>query len=326
MRLAALSVALLALSACAPVAELPLAPVPAGPGIVIDATPLPLDRANPDRTRIGRFTYAGGLHLTSRQTARLHGLSDLKVGADGAMIAASDQSDLLRARIVLDAGGRLAGLLDARVTALKDTTGTDLYAGGAREYDSEGIAQLPNGDLLLSFEQHDRILRFPAGGGGLPVPAPAPQIAYIHNKSMEGLAADPAAGPDAYRVAIEATGETFLCRLSAGCTSGFAVDLEGLELTSIDILPDGRMAVLLRGFTVLGGNKVKLELLDRQGRRLDGLEIIRPMTVDNFEGVAAVAGRGGAVRFYLISDDNFGTFNGAPTDQRTLLLAFDWRP
>ena len=32
----------------------------------------------------------------------------------------------------------------------------------------------------------------------------------------------------------------------------------------------------------------------------------------------------GGVRFYLISDDNFGTYDGKPTDQKTLLLAYDW--
>jgi hypothetical protein len=313
------------LSACAPVAELPLAPVPAGPGIGIDAAPVPLDPTEPERMRIGRFAYAGGVHLTSRQTSRLHGLSDLKVTPDGALVAASDQSDLLRARVVLDGAGRLVGLADARLTAMRDAEGRDLYVGGQREYDSEGVAQLANGDLLLSFEQHDRILRFPAAGGP-PVAAPAPQIAYTHNKSMEGLAADPAGGPDAYRTAIEATGQTFFCRLSSGCLPGFTIDLEGLELTSLDILPDGRTAALLRGYSVVGGNRVKLKLLDRQGREIDAMTLVRPMTVDNFEGVAAVPGPRGTIRFYLISDDNFGTFNGAPTDQRTLLLAFDWRP
>ncbi|WP_257814791.1 hypothetical protein [Phenylobacterium sp. J367] len=42
--------------------------------------------------------------------------------------------------------------------------------------------------------------------------------------------------------------------------------------------------------------------------------------------MAAVPGPAGRIRFYLISDDNFGAFAGAPTDQRTLLMAFDWTP
>ena len=42
--------------------------------------------------------------------------------------------------------------------------------------------------------------------------------------------------------------------------------------------------------------------------------------MDNFEGLAALPGKAGVVRFYLISDDNFSS------SQRTLLLAFDWKP
>ena len=42
------------------------------------------------------------------------------------------------------------------------------------------------------------------------------------------------------------------------------------------------------------------------------------MTVDNIEGVAVAPRPGGVQRFYLISDDNFAS------NQRTLLMAFDW--
>jgi hypothetical protein len=44
------------------------------------------------------------------------------------------------------------------------------------------------------------------------------------------------------------------------------------------------------------------------------------LSVDNFEGLAAVPGPAGGIRFYLVSDDN------ASREQRTLLLAFDWWP
>ncbi|HXI02836.1 MAG TPA: hypothetical protein VNI57_06620 [Candidatus Saccharimonadales bacterium] len=51
-----------------------------------------------------------------------------------------------------------------------------------------------------------------------------------------------------------------------------------------------------------------------------GLDLARPLTVGNFEGIAALPGKSGRLRFYLISDDN------ASSRQRTLLLAFDWPP
>ena len=45
------------------------------------------------------------------------------------------------------------------------------------------------------------------------------------------------------------------------------------------------------------------------------------------EGIAAVSGPNGAVRLYLISDDNFDNSNTVFIGgQRTLLMAFDWTP
>jgi hypothetical protein len=53
---------------------------------------------------------------------------------------------------------------------------------------------------------------------------------------------------------------------------------------------------------------------------IDELQIMAPMTRDNFESVAVVARDGGVVRFYLLSDDNFAR------TQHTYLMAFDWKP
>ncbi len=50
------------------------------------------------------------------------------------------------------------------------------------------------------------------------------------------------------------------------------------------------------------------------------LKLANPLTVDNLEGVAAVASPNGGLRLYLISDDNFSSA------ERTLLLAFDLDP
>jgi hypothetical protein len=319
-------------------APLPDGPVPVGAAIRIDAVPVAQyengtedlcleDVPKPDvvlKHHCPRFTYAGGLHLTSRDTSRLHGLSDIKVWPDGRMLALGDQSDLLEARIVLDAGGRLVGLKDATLISLKAPDGADLYAGGQREYDSEGVARLANGDMLASFEQHDRILLFPKGGG-LPRPAPQPDIKYVDNKGMEALATAPDVAADAYRVGIEATGQTFVCRVSAACVRDRDLALDGSELVAFDNMPGGGLAYLLRSFSALRGNVVKLKVLDRAGRLVDQMEIARPLTVDNIEGVAVVPKADGGVRFYLISDDNFGFYDGRPTGQRTLLLAFDWR-
>lgn len=325
-RLAGVLGVVLALSACQPqTPPLPAAPIAAGPAVRVEALAVAMDPANPASERLGAFAYAGGLVLTSRDTSRLHGMSDLKVFPDGRFVALGDQGDLFEGRLVLDAKGRVSGVVDATLTALKGEDGRDLYAGGQREYDSEGVARLPDGSLLVSMEQHDRMLLY-ARTDSVPRTAPAPDVAFINNKGMEALAAAPEVAPDAYRVGLEAQGWIFLCRLSAACVRERDLDLEGSELVAIEPLPGGRLAYLLRSYSPLTGNVVRLRIIDRDGRKLDGMEIRRPLTVDNLEGVAATTDRDGRIRFYLISDDNFGSYSGLPTDQRTLLLAFDWAP
>lgn len=293
--------------------------------IVVDAEPLLLDAADPAHQRLGNFTYAGGLIITSKQTERLHGLSDLKVWPDGRFLAASDQSDLFEGRMALDRAGRLVGVTDARIGTFKDDKGVDLFTFGQVEMDIEGIAEFPNGDRLAVFEQHDRVLLYPKGGLP-PRPAPMPQVKFDYNNAMEALALEPRVAADAYRIGVESTGATFLCRLSTTCVADVRLDLEGLALSGLDVLPDGRIAYLLRDYDAKRGNIVRLKIADRQGKVLDGMELARPLSVDNFEGVAAVPRRDGSVRFYLLVDDNFGYYSGKPTGQKTLLMAFDWRP
>lgn len=281
--------------------------------------------ADPADERVGAFAYAGGLVLTSRDTSRLHGLSDLKVFPDGRFMALGDQADFLEGRLVLDPAGRLVGVADATLAPLKGENGADLYSGGQREFDSEGVARLPNGALVVSMEQNDRVLVF-ASPAATPRRGPAPDVKFTFNKGMEALAAAPDVAPDAYRVGLEDRGWVFLCRISTSCVRERDLDLEGSELVAFQPLPGGRLAYLLRSYSPLTGNVVRLRIIDRVGRKLDGMEIARPMTVDNLEGLAATVRPDGRIRFYLVSDDNFGTYSGLPTDQRTLLLAFDWTP
>lgn len=317
-RTASFLAAIAALSACAPAnAPLPRAPVGAGAGVAIQASQVPLNPGDPAQAAIGAFRYAGGIALKSDQTARLHGLSDVRIDADGRLTAISDEGDLLRARIVLDAGGRLAGLSDARVSALPGLDGQPLP--GKLAADAEGLAVLPNGDLLVSFEQQHRIWLYPAGGAA-PRAVPSPAVDFPANGGMEALALDPAAGSDAYVAGGEESGQTFLCRLSAPCVAGPVVDKPPeFGLVAVTRLPQGRSAYLLRAFDPIRGVRVILKIMGPAGE-IDRLELGRPYTVDNFEGLAAVPGRDDGIRFYLLSDDNFQSL------QRTLMLAFDWTP
>lgn len=295
----------------------PIAPVASGP-VSIDAVPVPLNPQNPADLTIGDFRYAGGLVLSSHQTDQLHGLSDLEVTGTDRLTAVGDLGILLDARLVLDAAGWLVSLADGRLTALTGEDGKPLP--DKADADAEGLAQFANGDRLVSFERRDRIWLY-AAAGGPPRSVPRPEVAMPPNAGMEGLAVDPEAGADAYVVGAEGSGRTWTCHLlSTPCIEGPSVDKpEEYGLVAIKRLPQQRTAYLLRAFDEVHGVRVSLQIF-RAGILLGRMDLAAPMTVDNYEGLAAVSGSDGGVRFYLISDDN------GRADQRTLLLAFDWRP
>ena len=78
------------------------------------------------------------------------------------------------------------------------------------------------------------------------------------------------------------------------------------------------MAYLLRGYDEVRGSRISLQIADSS--TIARMDLAAPLTVDNYEGLGTVARPNGGFRFYLISDDN------ASSAQRTLLVAFDWRP
>jgi hypothetical protein len=305
--------------ACAPAAPRtnPDVPVPGTP-VTIAVTPVLLDPADSSKVAIGDFAYAGGLALTSAQTDLLHGLSDVVITGTDRLMAVGDEGVVLRARLVHDRADRLVGIADARVALLAGEDGKPLSSKA--DADAEGLAVLANGDYLVSFERRHRVWLYPASGAP-PRPVPSPTAAFPSNGGMEALGADPGAGTDAYVVGAEETGETWTCRLSAPvCIAGPTIDKpDEFGLVAITRLPGARTAVLLRTFDRARGNRIALQVFEAN-RVIGRLDMARPMTIDNFEGLAAVPRSDGRIRFYLLSDDNVST------TQRTLLLAFDWQP
>ena len=86
-------------------------------------------------------------------------------------------------------------------------------------------------------------------------------------------------------------------------------------MTGMDQIED-RLFTLHRGYNPLSGNRILIEeWRSGEGREI-GL-ITKPLTVDNFEGIAATRLLDGTLRLYLISDDNFSD------RQQTLLFALD---
>jgi hypothetical protein len=292
------------------------APPVLGP-VAVDSVAVPLNPRDPSATTVGGFHYAGGVQLTSRQTNQLHELSDLAVTEDGKLTAIGDESVLLEARIVLDEAGRLVGVKDAVLSRLTGEDGKPLTDTALT--DAEGVALLPSGDRLVSFERTSRVWLYPKNGSP-PRPVPSPQVELPSNGSFEAISADPEAGDDAYVVGAEESGETWNCRVTAPCVKGPTVEKPSeFGLVAMERMPGGGTAYLLRAYDAVRGSRITLEILQR-GTAVARMDLALPMTVDNFEGVTSVPRADGTRRFYLLSDDN------ARSTQRTLLLAFDWEP
>jgi len=292
-------------------------PLPRPPGgIAVEAVSVPLNPEDPAATRAGDFEYAGGLVLTSTQTNLLHELSDIILIGPDRFAAVGDEGLLFEARLVLDANGRLVGIADANVSRLIGEDGRPVSGPDA---DAEGLALLPMGDRIVSFETRARILRYPQRGGN-PRRAPSPRVPFPPAAGMEALTARPDIGNDAYMVGSEDSGETWTCRLRSSCVKGPTLDKpKEFGLVSMTWISAGTIAYLLRAYDPVRG--VRITMTIRRGtNEIARMDLAAPLTVDNFEGLISVLRPDGKRRFYLVSDDN----NRA--SQRTLLLAFDWQP
>ncbi|MBL8550026.1 MAG: esterase-like activity of phytase family protein [Hyphomonadaceae bacterium] len=285
-----------------------------------------------DEDRYGALTFRGGIELTSRDRA-FGGLSDLSVGADGALIAISDSGMWLRAQLQSDETGAPRALSGVRLAVLRDERGRRFKSGATR--DSEGLARLSDGRLAVSYERETRVL--------------------VHDLDALGPTAAGARGPRLRGVedlhpntTLEAITQLRDGRLLIGAerdAHGYApfwitpLDAQapvatigrlklpfGYGLSGMALLPDGDVVALIRAYGPVVGAYARLLRLDgaalEQGivRATPLAQLRAPLPLDNFEGVAAAALPGGGARLYLVSDDNY-----MPT-QRTLLYVFDLTP
>lgn len=296
-----------------------------GPGrraITISAQTVVLSPQAPTQTQIGAFTYAGGLALTSPDGQRLGGLSDMVMDAKGALAAISDEGDLLQAKVLTGPDGQLSGLDQAQIAPLLGLDGKALP--NKFEADAEGLAVWPNGDLIVSFEHDHRIWLYPAAGGA-PQPLPMPDIAMPPNDGMEGLSLAPSQGLDAYWVGVEAGG-IWLCRIKTDCKAYPALPLppQGYRLSGLREGPDGQLFILHHSWNPAQGSRIVLSVIAGPAgpapKSVQTLSLAPPLSTDNFEGIAVTKAADGALRIYLLSDDNFSK------TQRTLLMAFDLPP
>jgi hypothetical protein len=299
--------------------------------VAVRATPVPLNASDPRQRVVGRLEYRGGLQLAS-DDPRFGGISSIRVLPDGERLAAvTDEGSWLSARLV-HRDGRLESVQDVEMGPLLDTDGKP--PEGKDSHDAESLALLTDGGFVVGFEREHRLLRYPAGTGrpdGVPVPVPPPP--GLEQAPFNG-------GIEALVVlrggALFALTEYWIEKDQiVGWTGGpdrwkrLGLRFEGaLRPSDGAVLPRGDVLILERAYNSdRGVVDVRIRQVSRQwihsGSALGGrlvAEFAPPVTLDNYEGIAAVQDRKGEVRVYVASDDNFDHAR-----QRTLLLEFALR-
>ncbi len=325
MRLAQL-ILLLALVIC---------PAFAADRIQLQSAPALLDLDNRDRSDVGRLAWRGGV-VVSSSDSRFGGYSGLEILDDGRrLLALSDVGHWLLADIAYDAAGNLAGLGNSTFAPLLGVDGKP--TDSKRLNDAEALRRQADGSYLVAFERAHRVARFRAGADGLPLDSSAEAVA-----TPRGVAGQPDNG-GLEAMAVLAGGALLLIsedgRTPEGHAQAWLRDAEGTwhdlayrvtpPFVPVDatVLPDGRLLVLERRYHPIGGVGARLAIVNadtiRAGAVLQGEEIANlaaPVTVDNFEAVAARRGARGETLLYLMSDDNQNPL------QQTLLFLFELRP
>ncbi len=310
-----------------------LALIGAAPPAVSNVQPLPLTSTavplNPDdlaQSTVGGLRYLGGLVLNST-TRSFGGLSGLRAGPDGRLLAISDNGNWV-SFVTVERGDRLVGVRDGVIAPLLDAG--DHKAATKSAGDAESLDWDPRtGEALVSFEQDHRIQRYLGIDPARPATLRAMPAEVIRNPATAGWPANGggealAVLGDGSRVLFEEDGEDArglspVLLVKDGVTRQLLYRRPtGYKPTDAGEIAPGELLVLNRHYTVFDGVSAivaRVKVADIMEPQVVA-RLATPLTVDNMEGLA-VRQAGGRTFAYMVSDDNF---NGV---QQTLLLKFE---
>ncbi|HEY0626060.1 MAG TPA: esterase-like activity of phytase family protein [Allosphingosinicella sp.] len=294
--------------------------------MTVSARPVPLDRAVPDRTILGRLHYLGGVELDSADP-RFGGFSSLK-WRNGRLYTITDVGDWMTFRTI-ERQGRLEGL---RVAALGDLHGPNgQLLEGTATGDSEAMVWDGSG-WIVGFEHDHKILRYRSLGGPAE-PMLDPQTLFGPLEKNQGAETLAVRGDSLFlcaeRLASDGAPNCYLRRKGrfepVNLPPPAGLDPKTAYPVDADWAADGTLYILMRSWS--GGNDNRVALVTRSplGDRRTLATFVPPVTVDNYEGLA-LREENGRTFLYIISDDNFGVYNDPAkpeTWQRTLLMKFE---
>ena len=298
----------------------------------VDATPVALDAAEPERTEAGDLRFRGGLALTSPDP-RFGGISGFVVSADGSRFrAVTDIGYWLTGTLGHDTG-QLVAVGDVAIAPLRDPEGNSV-AGSKRRGDAEALAVMPDGSVLVAFERVHRIWRYrldPADDAARAEPVIMPEALERarDNGGLEALAVLPSG------TVLAVTEATLTVDGYIAGWRGTGADAEPLrlariapfDLTDLAVLPSGDLLTLERRYSPIGGVGFQLRRIPAAtlagGGPLEGDIVYRSRagdTADNMEALAVRQTADGEIAVYVVSDDNFNPL------QRTLVMMFALAP
>ncbi len=296
----------------------------------IRSSSIPLKIDDPQAARVGKLKWRGGIAMTAN-SKNFGGWSDLHVSPDGkTLISISDEGSWFTAAIDYDAAGNLSGLTGQKIGSLRGLDGSPLV--DKQWADSEGMARMPDGSWIVSFERHHRIWRYPTlDGTPTAVNTPDDFEKQPNNGGVEALFAL----PDGRIVAISEEYTTkpglYVAWIGTPGSGGRYrwdhfdyANTADFHPTALRQMPDGSYVVLERAFDPVRGVRCRvLQFLASQLKpegTVKPVELARlaaPYAVDNLEGISVTVGARGETLIWIISDDNFNPL------QRNILLLFE---
>lgn len=296
---------------------------------VIHARPVALDRDRPERRDYGALRLLAAWKLTSDQPL-FGGLSSMRLTGPDSLLAVSDRGTIFHFRV---RPGHMSWPLRLQAVPAGPGPKKDF---GLFDRDIESMAYDPeSGRTWLGYEFWNSIWRYAPGLDAAdgkrarppemrPWPENGGPEAMVRLRDGRFLLFSEEYEPD--DAPPGATAALLFQRdplLDQRKPVQFAyLPPQGFRVTDAAQLPDGRVLVLNRHFSVLDGVAAAVTLIDptdiRPGRTLTPRLVARfasPLTIDNMEALAIESGRDGPI-VWIGSDDNFNLL------QQTLLLKF----
>lgn len=304
----------------------------AGEPLRIESLGLFFHRYDPQARQLGRVLWRGGLELSASSPA-FGGWSGLHVSPDGrSLTAVSDQGSWLSATIDHDSDGNLAGLSGARLGPMLGLDGKPVP--GRSWADAEGLARLPEGSWLVSYERHHRLWRYATlEDSAVAVEGPADIARQSASAGIKSLTATAGGQVVAISQGLSQQPDTVVGWI--GLPEGgryrwqkfsYAVSAD-FRPTGIAALPDGSFIVLEYAFDAVHGARSRLVQVAADQLKPDavvrGTELViiaRPYNVEKYEAISVTRGRRGETLIWLLSDDDVNPL------QRNLLLQLELLP